>query len=94
MILSYIFFLYIAELAITSLISKRREWNNCFIKFLKLQIFEERNTSEKKPENSSEIEKKRDGDAMLCNTLWSDRRRLITQKKTFLACSHTSKRRH
>ena len=46
-----------AELAITSLISNRREWNNCFIKFLKLQKFEVRNTSEKKRENASEIEK-------------------------------------
>ena len=36
-----------AELAITSLISNKREWNNCFIKFLKLQKFEVRNTSEK-----------------------------------------------
>ena len=38
---------YSAELAITSLISNKREWNNCFIKFLKLQKFEVRNTSEK-----------------------------------------------
>ena len=29
-----------AEMAITSLISNKREWNNCFIKFLKLQKFE------------------------------------------------------
>ena len=36
-----------AELAITSLISNKREWNNCFIKFLELQKFEVRNTSEK-----------------------------------------------
>ena len=36
-----------AELAITSLISNKREWNNCFIKFLKLQKVEVRNTSEK-----------------------------------------------
>ena len=28
-----------AELAITSLISNKRKWNNCFIKFLKLQKF-------------------------------------------------------
>ena len=28
-----------AELAITSLISNKREWNNCFVKFLKLQKF-------------------------------------------------------
>ena len=34
-----------AELAITSLISNKR--NNCFIKFLKLQKSEVRNTSEK-----------------------------------------------
>ena len=37
--------------------------------------------------------KKLDEDAMLCNTMWSDRRRLIT-KKTFLAFSRTFKRRH
>ena len=36
--------------------------------------------------------KKLDEDAMLCNTLWSDRRRLIT--KTFLAFSRSSKRRN
>ena len=35
--------------------------------------------------------RKLDEDAMLCNTLWSDRCRLIT--KTFLAFSHTSKGR-
>ena len=35
------------ELAITTLISNKREWNNCFIKFLKLQKFEVRNTSVK-----------------------------------------------
>jgi len=69
-----------AELAIISLISNKREWNNCFIKFLKLQKFEVRNTSAKKRENPSEIAKKLDEDAMLCNTLWSDRRRLITKK--------------
>ena len=43
----------------------------------------------KKRENPSEIDI--DEDAMLCNTLWSDRRRLIT--KTFLALSRTYKRR-
>ena len=74
-----------AELAITSLISNRREWNNCFIKFLKLQKFEVRNTSEKKQENASEIEKKLDEDAMLCNpSLWSDRCRLITKNISYL----------
>ena len=44
------------ELAITGLISKEREWNNnCFIKFLKLQKFG--NTSKKKRENPSKMEK-------------------------------------
>ena len=43
-------------------------------------------------ENPSEIEKKLDEDAMLCNALWSDIRRLIT--KTFLAFSRTFRRRH
>ena len=37
--------------------------------------------------------KKLDEDAMLCNTLWSDRRTGSSQK-TFLAFSRTSKRRH
>ena len=36
-----------AALTITSLISNKYEWNNCFIRFLKLQKFEVRNTSEK-----------------------------------------------
>ena len=35
------------ELAITSRISNKREWNNCFIRFLKLQKFEVGNASEK-----------------------------------------------
>ena len=35
-------------------------------------------TSEKRGENPCKIEKL-DEDAMLCNTLWSDRRRLITK---------------
>ena len=72
-----------AELAITSLISNKCEWNNYrFIKFLKLQKFEVRNTSAKKRENPSEIAKKLDEDAMLCNTLWSDR--LITKNISYL----------
>ena len=37
-----------ASLAIYHLISNTRSWNNCFIKFLKLQKFEIRNPSEKK----------------------------------------------
>ena len=50
----------------------------------------------KKRENPNEIEKKLDEDAMLCNTLWSGRRTRSSQKKkkTFLAFSRTSKRRH
>ena len=80
-----------AELAITSLISNKREWNNCFIKFLNSKTLELRNTSEKS-EKIQAKSKKLDEDAMLCNTLWSDRRRLIT--KRFLAFSRTSKRRN
>ena len=76
-----------AELAITSLISNKREWNNCFIKFLKLQKFESKNYERRKRENPSEMEKLYK-DAMFCNTLSSDRRRLIT--KTFLAFSRAS----
>ena len=50
---------------------------------------EARNTSEER-ENIQAKSKRLDEDAMLCNSLWSDRRRLIT--KTFLAFSCTSKR--
>ena len=82
-----------AELAITSLISNKREWNNSFIKFLQLQKFGSTKYERKKRANPSEIEKNlMRTDPMLCNTLLSDRRRLIT--KTFLAFSRTSKRRN
>ena len=37
----------IIQFLMYGLISKKREWNNCFIKFVKLQKFEVRNTSEK-----------------------------------------------
>ena len=63
-----------AELTITSLISNKREWNNCFIRFLKLQKFEVRNTSEKS--DKIYLMKMRN---VLRDTLWSDRRRLITK---------------
>ena len=43
------------ELAITSLISNKSEWNNCFIKFL--QMFESTKYERKKRENPSEMEK-------------------------------------
>ena len=79
-----------AELAVTSLLSIKREWNNCFIKFLELQKFGSKNYERRNRENPRKIEKLED--AMLCNTLWSDRRRLIT--KTFLALSRPSKRRN
>ena len=52
---------------------------------------EARNTSEER-ENIQAKSKRLDEDAMLCNNLWSDRRRLIT--KTFLPFSLTSKRRN
>ena len=55
--------------AITSLIGNKREWNNCFIKFLKLQKFEARNTSEKSDEIRAKSKKTEDEDAMLCNHL-------------------------
>ena len=45
------------ELAIASLISNKREWNNCFIKFLKLQNFGSTKYERRKRENPSEIEK-------------------------------------
>ena len=46
-----------AELAMISLISKARSWNNCFIKFFKLQKFGSTKYERKKGENPSEIEK-------------------------------------
>ena len=46
-----------AELAITSLVSNKREWNNCFIKFLKPQKFGSTKYERKKGENCSEIKK-------------------------------------
>ena len=73
-----------AELAITSLISNKREWNNCFIKSLKLHKFEVRNTSENL-RKSERNRKKLDEDAMLFNTMWSDRRWLITKNISVLA---------
>ena len=74
-----------------SLISNKDEWNNCFIKFLKLQKFEVRNTNEKKRENPSKIE----------NNLMKMRSCVTpcgqtdvgSSQKTFLAFSLTSKRR-
>ena len=47
----------------------------------------------KKVRKSVQNKKKLDEDAILCNTLWSDRRTGSSQK-TFLAFSRTSKRRH
>ena len=60
-----------------------REWNNCFIKFLKLPKFDVRNTSEKSEKIQAKSKNELDEDAMLCNTLWSDRRTLV-RKKHFL----------
>ena len=65
-------------MAITSLISNKHEWNNCFIKFLKLQNLKYEIRA-KKAGKSERNRKKFDEDVMLCNTLWSDRRRLITK---------------
>ena len=76
-----------AELAITSLISNKRERNNCF----KLQKFGSAKYERKKRENRAKS-KKLDEDAMLCNTLWSERRWLVT--KTFLAFLLDPKRRN
>ena len=65
-------------------------YNNCFINFLKLQKFEVRKTSEKS-EKIRAKSKKLDEDAMLGNTMWSDRRRFITKNISF---SRTFKRQH
>ena len=51
-----------AELVVTSLISNKREWNNCFLKFL--NKFEIRAKKARK----SERNRKKLEDAMLCNT--------------------------
>ena len=72
------------ELAMTSFISNKREWNNCLIKFLKLQKFEVRNTREKSEKIRAKLKKKRDEDAMLCNTLWSDIRTAGSSQKHLL----------
>ena len=46
-----------AELAVTSLISNKREWSNCFIKFLKLRKFRKYEIRVKKARNAlSEVE--------------------------------------
>ena len=47
-----------AELAITSLISNKREWSNCFIKFLKLKKIGSTKYARKKREHPNESEKK------------------------------------
>ena len=70
-----------AELAITSLISNKRKWNNCFIKFLKFQKFEVRNTSKISEKIGAKSKNELDEDVMLCNTLWSDK---LVRKKHFL----------
>ena len=63
-------------------------YNQSHIQHARMEV---RNTSEES-EKTRAISKKLDEDAMLCNALWSDRRRLNT--KTFLAFSRTSKRRN
>ena len=62
-----------AELAITSLISNKREWNNCFIKFLKYQKFEVQNMREKSEKIRAKLEKNlMKMRSMLYNILWSE----------------------
>jgi len=63
-----------------------------FIRFLKLQKFEVRNTSEKKPENVSKIEKNLK--KMRCCVTHCGQTDLGSSQKTFLAFSRTSKLRH
>ena len=89
-----LFVCYLSLLLIIEMFSIRlseAKENRSFIKFLNTKTLEVRNTSEKSKKIRAKS-KKRDEDAMLCNTLWSDRRRLIT--KRFLAFSPTSKRRN
>ena len=62
-----------AKLAITSLISSKRQWNNFLLNSLNSKSLEVRNTSEKKKRKSEQNRKKLDEDAMLCNTWWSER---------------------
>ena len=45
------------ESPVAQWLSNKREWNNCFIKFLKLQKFESTKYERKKGENPNEIEK-------------------------------------
>ena len=78
-----------AELAITSLISNKREWNNCFIKFLNSKNLKYEIRAKKNEKIHTKL--KNTEDAML----WSDRRRLITKNTScFLAFSRIPKRRH
>ena len=67
-------------------ISNKREWNNCFIKFLKLQKFEVRNTSEKS--------EKMNLMKMRCCVTPCGQTDVGSSEKTFLAFSRTFKRRH
>ena len=56
-ILGYTVYELIIENAIPGLIPNKREWNNCFIEFLKLQNFESAKCERKKREKLSEVEK-------------------------------------
>ena len=80
-----------AELAITSLISNKHEWNNCFIKFLKLQKFEVRNTSKKS--QKVRAKSKKNLMKMQCCVTPCGQTDLGLWQRTFLAFLRTSKRR-
>ena len=80
-------------MAITCLISNKREWNNCFIKFLKLQNFEVRSTREKSAKIRGKS-KKLDEDVVLymytpCGQTDED-----SSQKNISCLSRTSKRWH
>ena len=85
-----------AKLAIASLISNKRKWNNniVLLNFLKSKNLKYEIRAKKARKSERNKKKKLNDDAMCVNTLWSDRRRLITKNINFLAFSCTSKRRH
>ena len=70
-------------MAITSLIINKREWNNCFTKFLKLQNLKYEIRAKKGTKSERNRKKKYDEDAMVVSwtdsASWSDRRRLVTK---------------
>ena len=81
-----------AELAITSLLSNKHEWNNRFIKLLKLEKFEVRNPSEKS--EKIRATSKKNLMKMRCCVTPCGQTDVGSSQKIFLVFSRASKRRH